>query len=209
MKGIRRAAPCLVGSVAAHAALVLAFALAHAHGGQGALPGPSHALQVRLALPHAATPPPASRVLPAAPRPSAAEPASQAPAAPTSTASLPIVPAPAPAPDLKKPRYYLPSELTERPRLAAEANPDMSLSVPDVPAQDVELRLLINRDGTVDEVVIDRADTDQRIKDAVAQAFSHLTFVPGKLHDMMVNSQVRIQVRLDAAVDVVSSVAVH
>lgn len=217
MRGRGRAAFCILGSAAAHAALIAG--LAQPHAGQGSLP-PHPGLRVRLVLPQVAAAPDAGALsavspsVPVAPPPEAAV-APQAADTPPSLVpqELPAAAPPAPVPAPDRPRYYLPSELSERTRLADDANPDLVLSLPGVQAQDLDLRLLINRDGGVDQVVIEGsqqgAQLDGPAKEAVLQAFAHLQFVPGKLDGHMVNSQLRIQVHLDTALQVLSSVTVH
>jgi len=225
MKKGGRATLCILASVAAHAGLVLALALPH--GGQGTSPMPSRAFQVRLVTaaaaagvdaagthPHSPAPPLAAVMPPVAeiaPPPldvaTLAQPvALAAPAGP----ALPSLQAAA-TPD--RPRYYLPSELDERPRVVGDVFPDQSMAVPDVPPQDLVVRLMINGEGRVDDVVIEQARDDgpgaANVRDVVRRAFLQVVFAPGRLRGINVNSQMRIQVHLDAPVQVQSRVAVH
>lgn len=223
MKGSSRAAFCLMGSAAVHAGIVAA--LVQTHGDVDAVPVRSHPLQVRLAASsgfgavtggaaqrsglRSSGPTDLERRL-AAFMPEHAPVAPVAPALPPlEQVALAALPGPGPASQRAGVRYYLPSELHERPHLAESVEPNLTMPVADLPPQDLELRLMINRDGTIDAVVIEDDRVDARVRDAVVLQFQRLTFSPGKLDGRAVNSQIRIQVHLDAAAEVISRTVVH
>jgi len=206
-----RALPlCL--SVAAHlAALVLLSQHLGSHGASATTHKPApRVMQVSLAQPlspHAASPllPPLrlqQRQVPAA---------AAIPAAPTMrTASHRLSPAPVAAPaampesmpetaagSLPEPRYYLLRELSVRPAVLEDAT--TGLAFEGVPAQTVILRLFINEDGGIDRVAAEQSVLPEAHAQRLIDAFAHARFLPGQLEGKPVKSQMRIEVRLESA----------
>jgi hypothetical protein len=116
------------------------------------------------------------------------------PVAEAAASQNPLVPLPAPV----EPRYYRAQDLTERPRVLQDIEPWLRLEIDGVRTQAIVLRLLINEYGDIDKVEIDRSDLSPAAEAAVADAFSKIRFLPGKLDAASVKSQMKIEVTLEA-----------
>lgn len=98
---------------------------------------------------------------------------------------------------LPAPRYYRSSELTVRARVLDDL-PE-SFSIEGVPAQNVILRLYIDEAGAVDRVEPERSFLPEAQGRRLEAAFARLRFAPGRLGELAVKSQMRIEVRLEGA----------
>ena len=184
----------LAVSVALHAALVFGFHPAGAvHGEKG---GFGSVLTARLS-------PPAPRAEPGsaltadqgAPAVEQEPPSKTAEAAP---AVLPEASPPAAKPGwldlpLPAPRYYEPSELDRRPVPLHSIEPE---SPAEAGAREgtVVLRILINEEGGVDDVVALEAQPPDLFEKAAIAAFMAARFSPGMLDDAPVKTQLLVEV---------------
>lgn len=94
-------------------------------------------------------------------------------------------------------RYFEPDELTEKPHVLRDSTPDQAIVLPDIFPQPAIVHLLINEQGDIDKVMIDESFLSDEAKRFVIEAFAKTKFYPGKLGDMPVKSQLKIEVRLD------------
>lgn len=92
--------------------------------------------------------------------------------------------------------YFPANALTQRPLVAVDVPPDLTLVVPGVPPQAAVLRLLINEYGDVDRVVVEDSLLPDAAQKKVTEAFSQLRFHPGEIRGTPVKSQLRIEVLL-------------
>lgn len=96
-----------------------------------------------------------------------------------------------------QPHYLKPSELTVKPVLQSDASASQTLVLPDVFPQPVRVHLLINEQGEIDQVVLDPSFLSDQAKQFVIEAFAKTRFLPGKLGDTPVKSDILIEVRLE------------
>ena len=97
---------------------------------------------------------------------------------------------------------YLPASLLDlKPQIVRDIDPELLENFRGVQAQWLNLRLLINEYGDVDQVIVEpfSIDTDlpERLLADVKQRFLEARFTPGRLHNQSVRSQLRIRVHLD------------
>jgi len=95
------------------------------------------------------------------------------------------------------PHYYRSNELTEKPRLLQDIAPDQVLVLPDIFPQPVVVHLLINELGDIDKVIVEESFLSEQARRLVIEAFTKIKFDPGRLGDMPVKSQLRIEVTLE------------
>jgi hypothetical protein len=96
-----------------------------------------------------------------------------------------------------EPHYFQSGELTEKPRLLQDIDPDKVPVFIDISPQPALVRLLINEQGYIDKVVIEESFLSEQAERFVLDAFAKIKFSPGKLGDMAVKSQLRIEVKLE------------
>jgi hypothetical protein len=96
-----------------------------------------------------------------------------------------------------EPYYFRANELTEKPRVLLDISPDLSLSLPNGLSQLAVLRLLINERGDIDQVVIEDSALPEEAQHLVLDAFARTKFQPGKIGDIPVKSELRIEVMLE------------
>lgn len=95
-------------------------------------------------------------------------------------------------------KVHAPSELTEAPRLAdnAEAARILSRTTPSGKSGRVQIKLIVNADGSVDAASIEVvAASDPDLVTAATQAVRQLRFEPGKVDGQPVRSVVLFPVR--------------
>lgn len=100
-----------------------------------------------------------------------------------------------------EPYYFSMNELNEMPQVMLDLSPSLVFSLPNALAQLAVLRLLINEQGRIDQVLIDDSplsESDQRL---IIDTFLKTKFQPGKINDVPVKSQLKIEVRVDAGFD--------
>lgn len=93
--------------------------------------------------------------------------------------------------------YFLPDELTERPRIFPDTAPHQTLVLPDVFPQPAIVHLLINEQGNIDKVLMEETFLSEPAKDFVLGSFAKARFSPGKLGGKAVKSRLVIEVRLE------------
>ena len=97
---------------------------------------------------------------------------------------------------------YLPaSQLDFKPQIVRDIDPELLENFRGVQAQWLNLTLLINEYGDVDQVIVEpfsmAYDLPERLLADVKQRFLEARFTPGLLHNQSVRSQLRIRVNLD------------
>ena len=98
--------------------------------------------------------------------------------------------------------YYFPiSDLTEAPQVTLDLSPSLVFSLPNGVGQLAILRLLLNEQGGVDQVLVDDSPLSEDGQQLVIDTFSKTKFQPGKINSMPVKSLLKIEVRLDAGFD--------
>lgn len=100
-----------------------------------------------------------------------------------------------------EPYYFSMSELSQMPQVMLDLSPSLAFSLPNALAQLAVLKLLINEQGEIDQVLVDDSplsETEQRL---VIDTFLKTKFQPGKINEVPVKSQLKIEVRLDAGFD--------
>jgi hypothetical protein len=97
---------------------------------------------------------------------------------------------------------YLPaSQLDFKPQIVRDIDPELLENYRGVQAQWLNLTLLINEYGDVDQVIVEpfsmNSDLPERLLADLKQRFLEARFTPGRLHNQLVRSQLRIRVHLD------------
>ena len=97
---------------------------------------------------------------------------------------------------------YLPaSQLDVKPQIVRDIDPELLENFRGVQAQWLNLTLLINEYGDVDQVIVEpfsmTSDIPERLLADLKQRFIEARFTPGRLHNQLVRSQLRIRVHLD------------
>lgn len=94
-------------------------------------------------------------------------------------------------------RYFLSKELSEKPVVIEDINQDLRIALPGIEAQSLVLILLINEEGLIDRVELEKTDLPLEIATQVINTFSSLKFQPGKIDQVAVKSQLKIEVQLE------------
>ncbi len=97
---------------------------------------------------------------------------------------------------------YIPaSQLDFKPQIVRDIDPELLENFRGVQAQWLNLTLLINEYGDVDQVIVEpfsmTLDLPERLLADLRQRFLEARFTPGQLHNQSVRSQLRIRVNLD------------
>lgn len=95
------------------------------------------------------------------------------------------------------PYYFRASELSRRPVLLGDAISHLIIELPGFSPVPVILRLLISAEGSVDRVVVEDSYLSDAVEARIVEAFSGVRFLPGKIGDTAVRSQLKIEVRLE------------
>lgn len=104
-----------------------------------------------------------------------------------------ILPALLPAP----PYYFAAKDLTQNPLVVRDVPADLTLIVPDVPAQAATLQILINEYGEIDQVIVEDSLLPEAAQKTVVDAFAKARFHPGEINGVPVKSQLRIEIMLE------------
>jgi hypothetical protein len=93
---------------------------------------------------------------------------------------------------------YLPvALLTQRPAVLHDIDPELPESLRKLQPQSVQLLLLINEYGDIDQVELESvAALPTNLLDELRRHFQAMRFIPGRLDDRAVRSALRIRVRL-------------
>ena len=97
---------------------------------------------------------------------------------------------------------YLPvSQLDVKPQVVKDIDPNLLENFHGVQAQWLNILLLINEYGDVDQVIVDHtqhtSDLPDLLVDNLKQRFLEARFLPGRLDNQSVRSQMRIRIRLE------------
>jgi len=95
-----------------------------------------------------------------------------------------------------EPYYFLVEELTENPRVLIDISPELIFFVPNGMSQLAILRLLINEQGDVDQVMVEGSALPKETQHLMIDAFSKTKFQPGKIDGISVKSELEIEVAL-------------
>jgi len=109
--------------------------------------------------------------------------------------------APSPGGGISAPRYFFSSELARRPETLAPIIPRYPDQLQTGPYY-VRLRVFINEQGAVDDVVVVNADPDGAFEKAARAAFAQAHFLPGQRDGVPVRSQMLVEVKFDPGIDV-------
>lgn len=94
-----------------------------------------------------------------------------------------------------EPHYFRTSQLSQKPLVLRDASADLILVLPELPDDVAILRLFINDGGGIDRVVVEESRLPESAEQRIVDAFSKLSFQPGKIGRVAVRSQLRIEVR--------------
>lgn len=111
----------------------------------------------------------------------------------TPVVELPLLPIPI----VPEPYYFHGSELTQKPQNILDAPPQITFVGIGDPPESVVLRLLINETGDVDRVLIENEKIFGEMEYLILSTMMKMKFKPGKIDDVPVKSQLRIELQLD------------
>lgn len=181
---------CLIGSLAFHAALLLALGPAAPRIGSGSLAHSAKAMTVRALLLTTAPAPAPDLAPPAEVAPD--EPA--APAAASAKALIPLLPTAGNADEAG----YLPRrELDEPPKMLLHVNLFWPDDAPDRGYYKEVISLFINEAGVVQKVRFDGSALPESLQRVVRDAFMQAHFSPGRVKGFEVKSWIRMEVEFD------------
>lgn len=98
---------------------------------------------------------------------------------------------------IPEPRYFPLNELSDRPQLIQNIPAEKTLAIPDAPTQPVPVKILINELGNVDKVVFLDSSFSEEAKQFINESFATVKFQPGKIGELAVKSQIRVEVTLE------------
>jgi hypothetical protein len=119
------------------------------------------------------------------------------PAAAMQNGSAALLPLPLPP----RPHYFPASQLTLKPVVLQDIPANLTVDVPNAPAQAAVLRLLINELGEIDKVIVDESSVPERAAQAITEAFRSIRFRPGERDGAPVKSQLKIQIMLESMIE--------
>jgi len=90
--------------------------------------------------------------------------------------------------------YYGPRDLDVRPQVKTHVMPEYPKDLPAGVRGRVVLDLYVSASGTVDRVVVVRAEPKGRFEQSAVKAFSAARFTPGQRKGVAVQSRLRIEV---------------
>lgn len=112
----------------------------------------------------------------------------------------PIMPTKAlPMPGPAKPYYFRTDELTKPPREINDVVSTLNVKLPDTKIRVVILTLLINEKGDIDQVLVKDSELSGEATQLLIEKFSKMKFDPGAIGNDAVNSQMTIEVDVDAS----------
>ena len=95
-----------------------------------------------------------------------------------------------------EPYYYPAQDLSEKPAVLNDFFSSMVILVPDLMPPPAILRLFINEEGAVDKVELEESMFSEQARQFIVSAFRDVRFAPGRIGDIPVKSQIRIEVAL-------------
>lgn len=94
--------------------------------------------------------------------------------------------------------YYFPTDqLSEKPQVAQDIPPELATALSGSSPRAAILRLLINENGEIDQVIIEESNFSEEEKNRIIEACKKMKFKPGKLDEMPVNTEMRIELTID------------
>ncbi|MES2106993.1 MAG: hypothetical protein V4634_23460 [Pseudomonadota bacterium] len=94
--------------------------------------------------------------------------------------------------------YYFPTDqLTEKPQVAQDIPPELALALSGASPRAAILRLLINENGDIDQVIIEESNFSEEEKNRIIEACKKMKFKPGKLEEIPVNTEMLIELTID------------
>lgn len=94
--------------------------------------------------------------------------------------------------------YYFPEiDLTEKPLVLRDVPTNLAAMLTSPASHSAIFRLQINEQGEIDHVIVDTSEFSESEEKILVETFSKLKFEPGKINEMPVKSELRIQIRLD------------
>lgn len=100
-----------------------------------------------------------------------------------------------------KPHYFRVRELTQKPVAVSEVQTYIASKPNDLAQPPTILRLYINEAGEVDEVETETTGLSSETIIVLRENFKKARFSPGRINELAVNSQIRIEVMLGNAVE--------
>lgn len=94
-------------------------------------------------------------------------------------------------------RYYLPEELTTRPKVISDNASSRPNYIPDVYPLPVLVKVMINERGGVDRVILGENFLSETAREYITSSISSMTFSPGMIGTLAVRSQWQIVVNLE------------
>lgn len=96
------------------------------------------------------------------------------------------------------PLYYEPEQLTQPPRLTSPLSLDDAELFGQTHSWSIKLRLLIDANGLVQQVLISESTLDPEYKEGIIKALMRATFEPGRISKDAVRSQYLIEINYAA-----------
>jgi len=141
------------------------------------------------------------------PEPKVLQPELATPANPPEDASNDVDSQPA-APEVDEPQlleidsppayYFKAWELSAQPLVLSDSSADQVRELSESAPEPLIAHLLINEDGTIDQIVLEPTSLSDEAQQFVIEAFSKTRFSPGKQGDKPVKTDLMIEIRLDA-----------
>lgn len=98
---------------------------------------------------------------------------------------------------LPEPRYFPANELSEGTSVLQDIPPEKTIALPDAPLQPARIKLLINEQGDIDKIVFEDSLLSDEARHFVQDSFATVKFKPGKIGDLAVKTQLRVEVTLE------------
>jgi hypothetical protein len=92
-----------------------------------------------------------------------------------------------------QPYYFPTTELTEKPQVQFDISPDLAFKLSSKTPHSAILRLQINEQGEIDQIVIDESDFPESEQQLLIDAMRKMKFAPGKIIEKSVKSELRIE----------------
>jgi TonB family protein len=96
------------------------------------------------------------------------------------------------------PKYFAPEELSRRPIPRDAISLDTLDLPPETASGTVNIRLLLNAEGTVEDVIVGQSTLPQALVNAAVKVFSVASFEPGQIAGTPVRSQYVLEFRYEA-----------
>jgi len=93
--------------------------------------------------------------------------------------------------------YYPSQILGEKPRILDDPLYEMAHKLPTEATGTLVLRLQINTEGTMDDVIVEKSDIKAAYLPQLQRAAMGMRFTPGRIDGKAVNTEMRIEVEID------------